>query len=336
MMKPVLCNYYITYRCKARCSYCDIWKKKRFQDSVDCSLEEVAQNLPQLKKIGIKFIDFTGGEPLLHPQLPEMLKLAKQLRFYTSATTNCLLYPERAEELKGLIDLLHFSLDSMDEKQHDRLRSKGSFVSVMESIEFARSLGEKPDLLFTATRLNFTSIDALSRFANEQRLILIVNPIFEYNGQLKLTSEALDYLDQFRNKPYVYINRAFHYLIRQGGNSRQKPRCRALSSSIVISPQNELLLPCFHQSKLAIPIHSNLPKILKSQTYRLLKKQQGTFPFCEGCTINCYFDPSFLYKIDRYFWLSMISKLKYGYDKFMREVISLSPLITKSHGNILK
>ena len=318
MMRPVLCNYYITYRCNARCSYCDIWKKKRFQDSVDCSLEDVAQNLPQLKKIGIKFIDFTGGEPLLHPQLPEMLKLAKQLRFYPSVTTNCLRYPERAEELKGLVHLLHFSLDSMDEEQHDRLRGKGSFVSVMESIEFARSLGEKPDLLFTATRSNFTGIDALSRFANEQRLILIVNPIFEYNGQQKLTSEALDYLDQFRNKPYVYINQAFHSLIRQAGNSRQKPRCRALSSTVVISPQNELLLPCFHHQQLAIPIRSTIKQILDSKTHKLLKKQQGTFSFCKGCTINCYFDPSFLYKIDRYFLLSIISKIKYGFDKYIR------------------
>jgi len=69
---------------------------------------------------------------------------------------------------------------------------------------------------------------------------------------------------------------------------------------------------------LAIPIKSNLARILKSRTHRLLKKQQGTFPFCHGCTINCYFDPSFLYKLDRFFWLSMTSKLKYGFDKYIR------------------
>jgi hypothetical protein len=68
---------------------------------------------------------------------------------------------------------------------------------------------------------------------------------------------------------------------------------------------------------LTIPIKSNLPEILKSRTYSLLKKQQGTFPFCEGCTINCYFDPSFLYKLDRYFLLSLISKVKYGIDKYI-------------------
>jgi len=135
---------------------------------------------------------------------------------------------------------------------------------------------------------------------------------------LSLTKAALDYLDQFQNEPYVYINRALHRFIRQQGNQRATPRCKAISSTIVIAPQNELLLPCFHQAQLAIPIKFNLPEILKSQTWHLLKKQQGTFPFCDGCTINCYFDPSFLYKLDRFFLLSLASKFKYGFDKFLR------------------
>ena len=317
-MKPILCNYYVTYRCNARCIFCDFWKKKSYRDANDCTLEDVANNLPQLKKIGIRFIDFTGGEPLLHPRLPELLKLAKQLRFYTSVTTNCLLYSQRADELKGLINLLHFSLDSMDEEENDRLRGKGSFASVMQSIEVAKNLGERPDLLFTATQSNFKAIDRLADFARKEKLILIVNPIFKYSDQSLLTKETLDHLDQFKKEPYVYINRALHYLIRQGGNQRENPRCRAISSAIVISPQNELLLPCFHQAQLAIPVKSNFPELFKSQTWRLLNRQQGTFPFCEGCTINCYFDPSFLYKLDRYFWLSMTSKLKYSFDKYLR------------------
>jgi MoaA/NifB/PqqE/SkfB family radical SAM enzyme len=317
-MKPILCNYYITYRCNANCSFCDIWKKKSYREATDCSLEDVGQNLPQLKKIGIRFIDFTGGEPLLHPDLPEILKLARKNRLYTSVTTNCLLYPQRAEELKGLINLLHFSLDSLDEAKNDQIRGKGSFASVMQSIEVARSLGERTDLLFTATRSNFRAIDKLARFAQELKLILIVNPVFKYSNQLSLTKEALDYLDRFKNKKYVYINRALHRLMRDGGNIRSQPRCRAISATVVISPQNELLLPCFHHAHLAIPIQSNLSEILQSRTWRLQKKQQGTFPFCEGCTINCYFDPSFLYKVDRYFWLSMVSKIKYGLDKYIR------------------
>lgn len=301
-----------------QCDYCDIWKKGQRSEIKDCRFQDVSENLPQLKSLGIRFIDFTGGEPLLHPDLPEMLKLAKKLRFRTTVTTNCLLYPEKAESLKGLIDFPHFSLDSMDEEENNRLRGNNSFARVMKSIDIAKELGERPDLLFTVTASNFNAIDNLSQFAAEQKLMLIVNPVFNCGDQKMLNEEMLDYLERFRRKPYVYINAAFHRLIREGGNSTENSRCRAISSTVVISPENEVVLPCYHFAQLSVPIRGNMKQIRESKMVALLKKQQGSFPFCQGCTITCYFDPSFLYKIDRYFWLSLFSKGKYGIDKFVR------------------
>ena len=88
--RPVLCNYYVTYRCNAKCSFCDIWEKP----SPYITLESVSSNLPALKKLGVKVIDFTGGEPLLHRQMPEILQMAKEMGFITTLTTNALLYPK--------------------------------------------------------------------------------------------------------------------------------------------------------------------------------------------------------------------------------------------------
>lgn len=317
-MKPILCNYYITHRCNAHCAYCEIPNRRWTPTATDCSLADVESNLAHLKAIGVRFIDFTGGEPLLHPQLPAMLKLARQWGFYTSVTTNCLLYPQRGQEIAGMVDLLHFSLDSMDAVENDRLRGRNSFSSVMTSLSIARALGEKPDLLYTVTRQNVRAIHQLARFARSQKLILIVNPVFKYHQQQPLSVDDIHYLDRFQNQPYVYINRALHHLIRCGGNRRRSPRCRAVSATVVISPGNELLLPCYHHCQLAIPIRSNLVQILGSREYQTMKEQQGTFRCCDGCTINCYFDPSFLYKPDRFWAWSVVSKLKYGLDKFCR------------------
>jgi MoaA/NifB/PqqE/SkfB family radical SAM enzyme len=89
---PVLCNYYVTYRCNATCSFCDIWLKP----SPYVTLETAAQNLHDLKRLGVKVIDFTGGEPLLHRQIDQLLLLAKKQKFITTLTTNGLLYPKYA------------------------------------------------------------------------------------------------------------------------------------------------------------------------------------------------------------------------------------------------
>lgn len=317
-MKQILCNYYISYRCNAQCIFCDIWKPGNKTTIGDARFEDVSRNLRQLKSVGVKFIDFTGGEPLLHALLPDMLNAAKELGFFTSVTTNCLLYPKRAHELKGLIDLLHFSLDSLNEKEHNQLRGKKSFDSVMHSIRIAQQIGERPDLLFTVTESNYRAAKKLVRFAGENKLMLIINPVFSYSGQQALSKKVLDFLAQFVTNPNVYINRALHRLIRSGGNQTKNPRCRAVSSTVVISPDNRLLLPCYHFRQTKIPIKDNLEQILHAKVVKFFERQQGRFEFCRGCTINCYFDPSFLYKIDDYFWLSLLSKLKYGVHKFIR------------------
>ncbi|MDH5382282.1 MAG: radical SAM protein, partial [Cyclobacteriaceae bacterium] len=177
--KPVLCNYYITYRCNASCSFCDIWEKP----SPYSTLENVEKNLIDLKKLGVKVIDFTGGEPLLHREIELLLKKAKELGFVTTLTTNGLLYPKKAVKIHKLVDMLHFSLDYADAEKHDSSRGTACFSKVIESIEVALSLGERPDILFTAFNNNIDEIEKVyTEVVVPNNLILILNPSFSYNG----------------------------------------------------------------------------------------------------------------------------------------------------------
>ena len=155
--KPVLCNYYVTYRCNATCSFCDIWEKP----SPYADIQTVENNIRDLKKLGVKVIDYTGGEPLLHRNIDQLLRIAKKYGMITTLTTNALLYPKWALQLKGLIDMLHFSLDSPDKEEHDKLRGVACFDFVMQSIQIALSLGERPDILFTVFDHNIQLIKRL-------------------------------------------------------------------------------------------------------------------------------------------------------------------------------
>lgn len=309
---PVLCNYYVTYKCNAKCSFCDIWE----QPSPYVTLENVAANLNDLKKLGVKIIDFTGGEPLLHRQLPKMLEMAKTQGFITTITTNTLLYQKRAQDLKGLIDMLHFSLDSYDQQQHDTMRGIACYDSVMKSIEMALSLGEKPDILFTAFSHNVDQIELIyQHITKPQGLVLIINPAFNYNTVdtgADFTTEQLTKLRDWSNKKRVYLNSAFISLIEDGGNHINNPVCKAGSSTIVISPDNKLISPCYHLNKEQFPLTNNLYTIYRQETVQKSLKQEGKLPECEGCTINCYMQPSFAVEINKYFWQALPSTIKYN------------------------
>jgi MoaA/NifB/PqqE/SkfB family radical SAM enzyme len=251
---------------------------------------------------GVRIVDFTGGEPLLHPDLPRFLRAAKKVGLKTTVTTNGLLYPKLAPDLAGWVDLLHISIDGAQAETHDRLRGIACYEKVMESVETALSLGERPDLLFTAGSGNYQDVIPLADFAERRGLVLIVNPVFEAcGGNGILTREQLLELEDLCRKPNIYLNAGVVQLMKEGGNQPEHPRCRAVSATLVISPKNELLLPCFHHARTAIPIRGNLIRALESELRKRAMRDQGRWDFCRGCTINCYLAPSLPYKWDRYF-----------------------------------
>ena len=313
--KPVLCNYYVTYRCNAKCGFCDIWEKP----SPYITLEDVESNLTQLKKMGVKVIDFTGGEPLLHQKLPEFLSIAKRLGFITTITTNTLLYPKYAEQLKGKIDMLHFSLDSADKAKHDESRGVACYDFLMKSIEIAKLLGEKPDILLTIFEKNVHEIqEVYEKISLPNDLVLILNPIFDYAQIAKndvLSNQTLNTLKKWVKKKKVYLNEAFLTLREDGGNHIDNPVCKAASATLVISPSNELIVPCYHLGEKKFPIEKKLEDVYYSKEVQKYVQLEGKLPECEGCVINCYMQPSFAVEINKYFWKALPSTLKYNFMK---------------------
>ncbi|GAB3329955.1 radical SAM protein [Larkinella ripae] len=309
---PVLCNYYITYRCNATCSFCDIWERP----SPYVTPENVWDNLRDLKRLGVRVVDFTGGEPLLHRQLDTLLREAKDLGLITTITTNGLLYPKYAERLHGLVDMLHFSLDSPIAEEHDKSRGVKCFDKVMESIAIARKLGERPDILFTVFEHNIHQIKQLhEEICLPNGLVLILNPVFEYNEVETgggFSEKSLQDMTWWGKQKNVYLNDAFIQLRRDGGNHVDDPVCLAGSTTLVISPENKLVLPCYHLGLKDFPIEGDLYNLYRSEEVQKLIALEGRLPGCEGCAINCYMQPSFAVEMNRYWWKALPSTLKYN------------------------
>ncbi len=317
-MKPLLLHYYITMRCNARCAFCDIWKEPAMPDA---SLPDVSANLLQARKAGCRFVDFTGGEPLLNRQLPEFLGEAKRAGYITSVTTNCLLFPERAHELAGAVDLLHFSINADTHELHDTFRGMPQgiplFDRVLQSIDIALLNKLAPDLLFTYTDRNIAAFEGIYRLAREKKLIIILDPQFDINGKDPVSDAAHRKATEYAGRPGVYLNRSHLTLRARGGNHTDSPLCRAVDSTVVILPDNTMALPCFHHRIDLVPIKKNLAGLLSGHVRQESAGMQGRYQFCEQCHINCYFDPSYSYLRNRLFIQSMTAKLRYAWRKYI-------------------
>ncbi len=277
----------------------------------------------------MKVIDFTGGEPLLHRQIDQLLSMAQEAGFITTLTTNTLLYPKWAERLRGLVNMLHFSLDSSNQERHDRSRGVACYDTLIESIKIAKSIGERPDILFTTGKDSVNELEEVYHsICLPNNLVLIINPLFEYNtkGSLdQLDEESIRYLKKkWIGKKNVYLNRAFLDLRLEGGNNIHDPVCKAASSTIVISPDNKLVLPCYHLGKQEFDIEDNLFSLYNSSQVKAVINQEGRLPECEGCVINCYMQPSFAVNMNRYWFKALPSTIKYNLIKGTWRHLSLT------------
>ncbi|HMN18606.1 MAG TPA: radical SAM protein [Ignavibacteriaceae bacterium] len=326
----LLCNYYVTYKCNAFCEFCHFSNHEIFRHTKNASLEDFKSNVSQLADLGVKFIDLTGGEPLLNKDIAEMAKFARGLNMQTSITSNGLLYHKFAEKLAGNVNLLHFSLDSPDEEEHNKIRNVDCYKSVFKSLTIAKSLGEYPDILFTVTNETYKKLPRMHEIARRYDLVLLVNPVFSYFGNPGLNEEAVDYIDEFCDgKIDVYLNKGFMKLRRDGGNDINNPSCKAVSRVIVISPENEIILPCYHFANDKIPIDRPIKEIRQSEKFKFFLENEGRFDFCQGCTVNCYFEPSFAFPTNLYAISSLTSKFKYSYNKLIKQKIKRIKQISK-------
>jgi len=318
----LLCNYYVTYKCNAYCTFCHFAAHEEFVNTPYARLKDFKSNIKQISELGVKFIDLTGGEPLLHKEIHLMAEYAKMFKMQTSITTNALLYPKFAEKLAGKIDLLHFSLDSPDEKEHNQIRKVDCYKFVMKSIVIAKSLGEFPDVLFTVTNDTYKKLPQMHEIAQKNDLVLLVNPVFSYFGNPGLSGEAIDFIEEYTDgKNDIYLNKGFMKLRRDGGNDIKNPSCKAVSRVIVISPYNEIILPCYHFGNERIKIDKPIKEIRDSEKLKEFKRLEGKFNFCQSCTVNCYFEPSFAFPTNYYSVSALSSKFKYGFNKLVKQKI---------------
>ncbi|MCB0309487.1 MAG: radical SAM protein [Bdellovibrionales bacterium] len=135
--RPVSINLEVTKRCNATCDFCDYWKTKK---------ENVIDDYgPIVKKIDPMMITITGGEPMLRPNLPEIIqniKKAVPVSYLAMITNGSLMNHKKAKELYDAgLRQVSFSIDFIDDR-HDKSRGiPGLWRHLSELIPTLPSIG---------------------------------------------------------------------------------------------------------------------------------------------------------------------------------------------------
>jgi len=315
--KPVMAYYYVTYKCNARCVFCnipdgpmDVLPVSKYTPTAG-----TIEHLEILKTLGVRLIDFTGGEPLLRKDIAVLLKAAKERGFRTQMTTNCTLYPRRAEELHGLVDILNFSLCSPGPEPHNSLRQDNSYDYVIRSLDIARELGEHYQIIFVLTNDNADLLPGMIELCQEKQCILKVQPEWEYFGNDGVSVEHIQKAREVAFQKNVYVNWAELAVFEQGGNQIENRVCKASNAVLAISPDGYLLYPCYHKIAQRVKFDWNIVDFFKTERWKQMQEKAGKFKFCDDCSNLCYIHPSFYYSFNRNTVLSSLSDIRYTYER---------------------
>lgn len=127
---PVVVYFKVTGGCNLKCSFCSQADAKK----INMDLDDAKTLLTELKDIGVISINYTGGEPLVYPQIEELLKFGNELGFEQTLVTNVISLFKKESVLK-YVNTIGISLHGMP-KVHDKLcNMSGAFKIVENSID---------------------------------------------------------------------------------------------------------------------------------------------------------------------------------------------------------
>jgi radical SAM protein with 4Fe4S-binding SPASM domain len=135
---PVRMDLALTFRCQNNCVHCYAGGPHSTPELTTQQWKEV---IDKLKEIGVFIATFTGGEPTLREDLPQLLKYAQDTGIVTGLITNGrnLKDKEYTESLeKAGLDFVQITLESHKATVHDKITGiKGSWKETVQGMKNA-------------------------------------------------------------------------------------------------------------------------------------------------------------------------------------------------------
>ena len=162
-------NIYITNACNLKCKHCFMLSGKKLENEL--TLEDWMKVLISFKENGGEFVTFSGGEPLMFKNFPQIISHAHDLGLKSTVLYNGLLWSDKLiHELAPFIDEIQFSLDGVDEETNSVVRGSGHFEKVVDTIVKFANVGVKTSVATTFTYDNLNE-STQTRYKNLVDLI---------------------------------------------------------------------------------------------------------------------------------------------------------------------
>lgn len=177
----------ITDRCDLHCAHCFV---SATAEGSDMSVGKVIQSIPRLKAARVANVTLTGGEPLVHPELPEILDRLVGAGFEVTVCTNAVSLSEELTRQAARLGHIMFnvSLDGITADSHGKFRGRReSFEATLENTRRLGRSGLLKGVLSTPNSLAASAeYDALYDLTDELGAeYLLMNPLSSFGRGIR-------------------------------------------------------------------------------------------------------------------------------------------------------
>jgi len=170
-MKAFTLRVSVLEHCQLRCAYCLPKALSMLAKKDWLSLSHYEQIARVLARFSFRKIRFTGGEPLLREELPQIVAIFAQAipSAPLALTTNGQRFCAMAEALKDAgLNTITIHIDSLKAERYQRLMGKGELAEALRAVEKAKTLGLRPKVNVVVQRgLNDDELSSFLEFSKE-------------------------------------------------------------------------------------------------------------------------------------------------------------------------
>jgi len=155
----------ITYRCPLHCPYCS--NPAQARNSQELTTNEWTHVIRQAAALGVLQIGFSGGEPLVRHDLPDLVRAAREAKLYTNLITSGIgLDDDCIGALRGAgLDSVQLSFQSDNEALADEIAGARAHQRKLDAAAKIRAAGIPLSLNFVIHRRNIDRLPQMIELA---------------------------------------------------------------------------------------------------------------------------------------------------------------------------
>jgi radical SAM protein with 4Fe4S-binding SPASM domain len=296
---PVLSEIALTYRCQNRCFFCYASSPERGRTVPEMTTEEVKVVLDKIvDQARVPTVSFTGGEPTLRSDLPELIAYARERGLRTNLITNGIRCADEgyvAQLVEGGLNSAQVSVEAGDAATHDAVvANPGAFERTTKGVRNLKAAGVH---IHTNTTVNDRNLDALAPLIDllgeMGQEYLSMNMVIRTGGAVGVPDVSYERIGEIvvalkeraesHGMRFVWYSPVPHCLFNPIVYGLGSQSCSAADGLLSIAPDGQVL-PCssFEQG-IGNLVDEDFEAIWNRRVARYWRNKEFVPPGCKEC-----------------------------------------------------